>query len=153
MDHHGLMVHTVARRLPVDTPEHARRREELFRFELEAREARRRRRRERVGRAWAPSSPLSEAAIGRRGPARRSDERALVREPAVAGAPRRAAAPARVDRPGSAAEAASADSDESGGSGRRPRGRVDGVPAGPAGATPPREIEPYLAFFAVAREA
>ena len=52
MDHHGLMVHTVARRPPVDTAEHARRREELFRFELEAREARRRRRRERMRRAW-----------------------------------------------------------------------------------------------------
>jgi hypothetical protein len=51
MDRHALLIHTVIRHPQVDSPEIARRREQLLRLEQEAREARRHRRRERVRRA------------------------------------------------------------------------------------------------------
>ena len=51
MDHHALLLHTLMHRTTVDSPERARRRAELTRFETEARAARRRRRRERMRRA------------------------------------------------------------------------------------------------------
>jgi hypothetical protein len=45
MDQHALLMHTVMRYQNLDSPELARRRENLASFEREAREARRRRRR------------------------------------------------------------------------------------------------------------
>ena len=151
MDHHGLMVHTVASP-PVDTAEHARRRKSCS--DSSWRLAR------RGGAAGAsacvapgpPSSPLSQAAIGRRGPARHPMSAPSSANP-LWQAHRGGCGASTRRSPRLSGESGLADSDESVGSGRRPPRRVDGVPAGPAGATPPGEIEPYLAFFAVAREA
>jgi hypothetical protein len=51
MNQHALM-HTLVRQGQVDSPESARRREQLLWLERETREARRHRRRERVRRGW-----------------------------------------------------------------------------------------------------
>jgi len=52
MNHHALLMHTLIRDAHVDSPESARRREQLLWLERETREARRRRRRARVRRGW-----------------------------------------------------------------------------------------------------
>lgn len=54
MDRHALLMHTLLRQARVDSPENARRREQLSRVERETRGARRRRRREHACRACGP---------------------------------------------------------------------------------------------------
>jgi hypothetical protein len=51
MNQHTVLTHTLIRHAHVDSPESARRREQLLWLEREARAARRRRRRERIRRA------------------------------------------------------------------------------------------------------
>jgi hypothetical protein len=60
MNQHALM-HTVVRQGLVDSPESARRREQLLSLERETREARRHRRRERIRRVWDVLTLLHEA--------------------------------------------------------------------------------------------
>ena len=52
MDQHTLLMRTLGRQPSFDSPEIARRREQLLVLERDAREMRRRRRRERVRLAW-----------------------------------------------------------------------------------------------------
>jgi hypothetical protein len=53
MDQHALLMYTLVRHTHVDSPEHARRREQLLRLEREALAARRRRRHDRLRRVWS----------------------------------------------------------------------------------------------------
>jgi hypothetical protein len=53
MDQHALLIYTLMRLAHVDSPEDARRREQLLRLEREALEARRRRRHNRLRRVWS----------------------------------------------------------------------------------------------------